>query len=52
MVINRISKKISECKFSWKKTRGKTTAEKGRQQQEGLFVAAECRRMENDSKKQ
>jgi len=29
-------------KFSWKKTRGKTTTEMGRRQ-EGLFFAAECK---------
>ena len=44
-----IPKKISACKLSWKKTRGKNTDEMGRQWQEGLFVAAECRRMEDDS---
>jgi hypothetical protein len=37
-------------KIPWKKTCGKTAAEMGRQHQEGLLIAAECKRMEETNK--
>jgi hypothetical protein len=42
-------KKTTEWKI-WQKTHGKNTAELGGQHQEGLFIAAEYKRMEETSR--
>jgi hypothetical protein len=44
--------KYTGWEISWKKICGRTTTEMGRQHQERLLVAAECKRMEKTNRGQ